>query len=96
MSTVSKRRRQEATATAPSERAITLRASYDGEQIRLDEPFELKAGRPLTVTVWPEEDSEREDWTRLSMRSLEGAYGENEPEYSLEMIKRPNPEYEGR
>jgi hypothetical protein len=83
------------TAMAASERAITLRAYYDGEQIRLDEPFELKPGTPLTVTVWPEEDSEREDWTRLSLRSLENAYGENEPEYSLDMIKRPNPEYEG-
>ena len=46
----------------------------------------------------PEEqlDPHREDWLRLSALSLEGAYGEEEPEYSLDLIKEPNPEYEGR
>jgi hypothetical protein len=51
-----------------------LRAYFDGEQIRLDEPFDLKPGTPLTVTVLPG-DLERENWARLSLKGLEGAYG---------------------
>lgn len=39
---------------------------------------------------------EDEDWTRLSMESLARAYGDDEPEYSLDLIKEANPAYEGR
>lgn len=77
-------------------KGVTLRAHFDGEQIRLDEPFKLEPGTPLIVTVCPKEDHDREDWLRLSALSLEEAYGEEEPEYSLDMIKEPNPDYEGR
>jgi Protein of unknown function (DUF2281) len=41
-------------------------------------------------------DEERETWALLSMHGLEGAYGKDEVEYSFDMIKKPNPEYEGR
>lgn len=40
-------------------------------------------------------DDERETWALLSMRGLEGAYSKDEVEYSLDLIKKPNPEYEG-
>jgi hypothetical protein len=76
-------------------KAVTLRAHFDGEQIRLDEPFQLQPDTPLTLTVWPKDDEDREDWLRLSALGLEEAYGENEPEYPLDLIKEPNPEYEG-
>ena len=74
-----------------------LRAHFDGEQIRLDEPFELEPNTPLTVIVGGGEtlESEREDWWRLSRQRLGEAYGEDVPEYTLEMIKAPNPDYEG-
>ena len=75
---------------------VTLRAHFDGQQIRLDEPFELEPGTRLTVVVTPEEDAERRDWVLLSDRGLEAAFGENEPEYSLDLIAEPNPDYEGR
>jgi hypothetical protein len=39
-------------------------------------------------------DAERHDWLLLSSRDLEAAYGENEPEYSLDLIKEPNPDYD--
>jgi len=48
------------------------------------------------VVNWQGEESERDDWARLSLKGLEGVYGGDEPEYSLGMIKRPNPDYEGR
>jgi hypothetical protein len=76
----------------------TVRAHFDGEHIRLDEPCELEPNTRLLVTVLQEQklDEEREAWLSLSRRSLENAYGENEPEYSLDLIKEPNPEYERR
>ncbi|HEX8598398.1 MAG TPA: hypothetical protein VF952_07770 [Chloroflexia bacterium] len=78
----------------------TLRAHFDGQQIVLDEPFELEPDTELLVTVLPkeqvEEDAEQQAWLNLSLTRLQDAYSEHEPEYSLDMIKEPNPHYEGR
>jgi bifunctional DNA-binding transcriptional regulator/antitoxin component of YhaV-PrlF toxin-antitoxin module len=41
-------------------------------------------------------DNEREDWRLLALNALERAYGDNEPEYTSDLIKEPNPEYERR
>lgn len=52
----------------------------------------------MRVTVYPAgspPDSEREDWLLLAQQSLERAYGDDEPEYSPNLIREPNPEYEG-
>ncbi len=75
----------------------TLRAHFDGSQILLDEPFELEPDVKLIITVLPKSsDEEREDWTRLSLESIARAYSNDEPEYSLDLIKEANPAYEGR
>ena len=39
---------------------------------------------------------EQSDFSFLSERGLVEAYGPDEPEYSLDLIKEPNPEYERR
>ncbi len=76
---------------------VNLRAHFDGKQILLDEPFELETDTELIVTILPKSlDDEREDWARLALESLARAYVDNEPEYSLDLIKEANPEYEGR
>lgn len=76
---------------------VTLRAHFDGKQILLDEPFELEPDAKLIITVLPKSfGEEREDWARLALESLGRAYGDGEPEYSLDSIKEANPEYEGR
>ncbi len=73
----------------------TLRAHFDGSQILLDEPFELEPNVELIITVLPKSsDEEREDWTRLSLESLARAYSDDEPEYSLDLVKEANPAYE--
>ncbi len=74
---------------------ITLRAHFDGKQIRLDEPYELKPDTKLIITVLPGQklDDEYESWLLLSNKGLTQAYGENEVEYSLNQIKEPNPDY---
>jgi hypothetical protein len=76
----------------------TIRAHYDGEQIRLDEPCQLEPDTQLVIVVVPGQpsDGESADWALLSLQGLEAAYGDQEPEYSSEAIKERNPDYEGR
>ncbi|HJP95842.1 MAG TPA: hypothetical protein VJ843_00565 [Candidatus Saccharimonadales bacterium] len=75
----------------------TLRAHFDGNQILLDEPFELEPNTELLVTILPKASEEDgEGWARLSLESLARAYSDDEPEYSLDLIREANPEYEGR
>jgi hypothetical protein len=76
--------------------AVSIPAHFDGQQILLDEPCELEPNARLIVTVLPNHDSERESWLRLSADRFSAAYGNNEEEYSLDLIKDPNPDYEGR
>lgn len=42
------------------------------------------------------ENGESSHWARFSMDNLARAYAEEEPDYPLDLIKEPNPEYEGR
>ena len=36
---------------------------------------------------------EQETWFRFAAAQFQAAYGENEPEYTLDLIQEPNPEY---
>lgn len=76
---------------------IMLKAHFDGEQIRLDEPFELEPNTELLVTVMlaNQSDDEHEAWMQLSMQLLERAYSGEEPDYSMVTLKEKNPAYEG-
>jgi hypothetical protein len=77
---------------------IMLRVHFDGANMVLDEPANLKPDTQLLVTVLPTTnhgesaafDEERDDWIKLSLMALESAYGNDEPEYSMDMIKEPN------
>lgn len=65
--------------------SVSLKAHYDGQRILLDEPYDLPRDAPLIVTVLsPEPDAERADWIAEAERSLARAYGDDEPEYSIE------------
>ena len=75
---------------------ISIPAHFDGKQILLDEPCELEPNAKLIVTVLPNHDSEHGSWSRLSADGLSRAYGDGEEEYSLDLIKERNPDYEGR
>jgi hypothetical protein len=76
---------------------INLKAHFDGNKILLDEPFNLEPDTKLIVTVLPKHtDKERAEWMHSSRRNLERAYDKNEPEYSIDLIKETNPDYEGR
>jgi hypothetical protein len=41
-------------------------------------------------------NAEQDDWRELSVQGLSTTYGEDEPEYSVSLIKEPNPTYESR
>ncbi len=41
-------------------------------------------------------DIEHESWLHFSAKRLTTAYGDNEPEYSLDLIKNKNSEYKER
>jgi hypothetical protein len=76
-----------------------LAAIYEKGAVRLvaEPPQSLCEGRTLKVLV-PEGDSfeaEREDWLRLSLLRLSRAYGDDEPEYTVEDLKEVNPDYRG-
>jgi len=78
-------------------KTIALRAHFDGEHIQLDEPCDLAQDTPVMILVRSEEeDDERDEWGTAAGLLLENAYGEDEPEYPLNLIKEPNPDYEGR
>jgi hypothetical protein len=49
---------------------------------------------PSDKAVLSEQDDDRDFWLSLSAKGLANAYGPDEPEYSLDMIKEFNPEYE--
>ena len=44
----------------------------------------------------PVKDDEHEAWLNLSIRGLGEAYGEDEPDYSTDLIKEVNLHYAGR
>lgn len=73
--------------------AVTLKAHYDGQQIRLDEPFPLKPNTRLLVTVVPDgtTEAERQAWLVASQESFARAYGDNEPDYSDAVIREEPP-----
>lgn len=76
----------------------TVRAHFDGERIRLDEPCVLEPDTPLLVIVLPKQHdaNDHADWLQLSQQAFANAYGADEPEYSLDAITAPNPDYARR
>jgi len=81
-------------------KTISLAAKFDGQHIKLDEDYPLKRNTRLLVTVLPENENEeavlREYWHQLSRAGLSRAYGTDEPEYRLDMVREANAEYGGR
>lgn len=65
-----------------------LEVIFDGSVFRPIKPVNLKPDTKMEIII----SDENEDWFNLSLRQLNDAYGEDEPEYS---IKDKNLEYEG-
>ncbi len=56
----------------------------------------LRKGLPFKIEIpgISTPDEEKADWTILALNSLDDAYGQHEPEYSLHLIRETNPEYQ--
>lgn len=69
----------------------------DENHIQLTEPIEAPVGARVFVCLSGHKDTadEQSAWHDFSLNSLASAYGHSEPEYSLDMIKEPNPECSG-
>ena len=81
---------------------LTVAARFDGEKILLNEPYELKPDMRLFVTIVPAPahadtlEEENKDLLHLSLQGLASAYGDDEPEYTIDMVKEINPGYQRR
>ena len=70
-------------------KTLTLTAHFDGQQIQLDEPFQLPSNARLLVTILPEPASgdERRDWYERSRTGLARAYTDDEPDYPASLLR---------
>ena len=67
----------------------------DATHLELFQPIQIPPLSRIVVAVMASEDllDEREAWFRFAAEHFQMAYGEDEPEYTLDMIREPNPEY---
>jgi len=67
----------------------------DATHLELFQPIQIPPHSRIVVAVMVSDDmlDEREMWFRFAAEQFQAAYGEHEPEYSLDMIREPNPEY---
>lgn len=74
---------------------VTLPAHFDGKEIKLDAAFNLQPNDKLLVTIIKSDIAvdEREEWNISSLSQLNKAYSIDEPDYSLSLVKEPNPDY---
>ncbi|HLE53585.1 MAG TPA: hypothetical protein VI755_16070 [Anaerolineales bacterium] len=67
----------------------------DSRHLKLKKPIQNPPGSKVMITIEPAEAiAEDQSWYTLSAGGLQAAYGEDEPDYSLERIKIPNPEFQ--
>jgi hypothetical protein len=67
----------------------------DATHLELARPIEAPPGDKLVVSLTEsgDADAERTGWLAAAARSLSAAYGDSEPEYGVDMVREPNPEY---
>ncbi|KJR40725.1 glycosyl hydrolase family 31 [Candidatus Magnetoovum chiemensis] len=58
-------------------------------------PLDIPAGSRIIITIDSLADinEDRASWLKLSEQGLAAAYADDEPEYSIELIREYNPEY---
>lgn len=67
----------------------------DSRHLKLKKPIKIAPGSTVMITIETAVGvAESQEWYLLSSQGLEEAYSENEPDYSLDRIKIPNPEYQ--
>jgi hypothetical protein len=66
----------------------------DATHLELTQPIDTPPGGKVVVSVLDpaQGDGERDGWLSFSLGAIASAYGDSEPEYTVGMIKEPNPE----
>jgi hypothetical protein len=73
-------------------RAIETTASFnENGELKIDKLPNIKNQKVKLLILL--EENEQNEWYQFSGRSLADAYDDNEPLYSLSMVKEPNPDY---
>ena len=72
---------------------VTLTARFDGQQILLDEPYQLEANTPLMITILPKPMDEQAAWQQFAAQNLARAYEADEVEYTVADLQELNPDY---
>jgi hypothetical protein len=67
----------------------------DATHLELFQPIQILPHSKIMIAVIASDDvlDEREAWFRFAAAQFQATYGEDEPEYSLDLIREPNPEY---
>ena len=67
----------------------------DPTHLELAQPIQARPGAKVLVAIETPElmGDERDAWGRMSTQRLASAYGPNEPDYSSDRMKTPNPEF---
>lgn len=78
-------------------KAIEIKGTIDHEgKLIIPDPLPIRNKQVRVVLLIEEnEEEEREIWLQASIERLKQAYGEDEPEYTSDMIIEPNPQYKG-
>ncbi len=73
-------------------KAIETTAHFDGKgELKIDNLPSIKNQNvKLLILI---EENEQNDWHQFSVNGLSTAYSEDEPEYTLNLIKESNPDY---
>ena len=68
----------------------------DANHLKLLSPLQMPPSSKIMITIIPSEEtlSEEQSWLQLSQQGLAMAYGEDEPDYPVHLIKQPNPEFQ--
>ncbi|MDP2414483.1 hypothetical protein [Daejeonella sp.] len=72
--------------------AIETTASFNEEGELIIDNLPIIKNQKVKLLILLEE-TEQNEWFRFSGKGLSAAYSEQEPSYTLNMIKKPNPDY---
>lgn len=75
--------------------AFEIRGKVDNEgNLITNEQLPIHNKTVRVILMIEEDKKERKTWIEASIARLSQAYSEKEHEYSVDMIKEPNPKYE--
>jgi hypothetical protein len=67
----------------------------DTTHLELLKPIDLPEGAHVSVSLADADlDNEHAQWLAVSQEALQAAYGDDEPEYSLDLLREANPEFD--